>query len=1019
MCGCFYVAFGAYALSSNTKSNANRLFLLTTNSLAIWSFTYSIANSAPTAESSAFWRCMSVFGWSFFHILLLHFALILTKHKIQLNKPINIIILYLPAVINVFLFAPFGYLAERQYKMVPSDFGWRNLLPANIGQHWINFYYIVYTIITFIILIRWWKKLKPHTPLKRHVTYFLISILLPFIAGSITDILPGVLGLKQMPRLTLVFMILPTILLYKILKNHGILIEKSGIVFIPSKSVILPEENRSRLFETASIIFQIGAVGSFFTAYFIAGGNLEKELLLALVVFIFGVFLKYMPYLTKNYTIQNNLFLITSVVGMSFFIITNIATGAVTIWAIYTVFLLYTVVLNSDIHAFLFLVATLITQVVVWIISPKAYAVIDSAQYMKRIFIIVLSFYAMRYLTNEYSAKLQGYKRFAEEQELLETVSANFISIDRDNYKEKIDEMMQISAELLEFDNAYLFEFDVGYENATIINMYAKDIESKLSHFRPGTKFKTADFPEGETLITLKTPLLCEDVTSISVNDAKDQRNFFMSRGINSFFALPIITDEITIGFFVIEYSDRSDKRFTESRLHFLKIIANILGDARKKIFFEERLYYFAYYDDATKLANRNMLIKKLEEIIYNRKESEKIAILDIDIENLRMIKDTFGNDIGEQIMIKSAKILNNILEECCVISRVGEGDFVIVLPNVENTKQIEECADKILDSFLHPVSIGAGIEALFVMVRIGISVCPDDGTDVDTLLKNADLAGYEARNADRWFFFYNTQIDKDIAENTLLTNKLFQSLQNEEFSLEFQPQVSCLTGKTVGIEALLRWTTDDNRRVPPDRFVPMLEQTGLIYDVGLWVLEQALKEHNRLIIKGFSPLRISVNLSVIQFEGKNLIPDFTRIIEESGVDPKYIELEITETVFSKNPENTLEKIHKLKELGVKIAIDDFGRGYSSLNRLKLVPFDKIKIDKDIIDNIDISYKSDPIIEVVIQLARAFKADIIAEGVETKEQADFLKNLDCDEIQGYYFSRPLSSKALEEFLKQE
>ncbi|HHT24763.1 MAG TPA: EAL domain-containing protein [Clostridiaceae bacterium] len=1019
ICGCFYMIFGMHALSSNTKSHANRLFLFVTGSLAIWSFTYSVANSAPTAESSAFWRCMSVFGWSFFHILLLHFALILTNHKFQLNKPINIITFYLPAFINVVLFAPFGLLAERQYKMVPSDFGWRNLLPANIGQYWINIYYISYTVITFIILIRWWKKLEPHTPLKRQVTYFLISILLPFIAGSITDILPGVLGLTQIPRLTLVFMMLPTIFLYIILKKHGILIEKAKIVYIPSDSVILSEENRLRLFETASLIFMIGAAGSFFTAYFIAGGNLKKELLLAVVVFIFGVFLKYMPYMTKNNTIQNKLFLMTSVVGMSFFIITNIDTGAITVWAIYTVFLLFTVVLNDDIHAFLFLVATLITQVVVWIIYPKVYAVIDSAQYMKRIFIIVLSFYAVRYLANEYSSKLQGYKRFAKEQELLEIISANFISINRENIKEKIDEMMKISAEILEFDNAYLFEFDASYENATILNMIAKDIESKSSHFDPGKQFKTADFPEAETLITQNTPLLCEDVTSISVEEAKDQRNFFMSRGINSFFALPVISDDKPIGFFVIEYSERSDKRFTESRIHFLKIIANILGDARKKIFYEERLYYYAYFDQTTKLTNRNMLKKRLEEIISNRKDSEKVAILDIDIENIRMLKDTFGNDTGEQIMKKSATILKNLLEECCEISRIGEGDFVIVLSNIKNTEQIEECVNRIIDSFFHPLSIETGIEALFVMVRIGISVCPDNGIDVDTLLKNADLAGYEARNADKRFLFYNTQIEKNIAENTLLTNKLFRSLQNEEFSLEFQPQVSCETGKTVGIEALLRWTTDDNQRVPPNRFVPMLEQTGLIYDVGLWVLEQALKEHNRLIMKGFSPLRISVNLSVVQFEGKDFIPDITKIIDESQVDPKYIELEITERLFSANPEDTINKLHKLKELGVKIAIDDFGKGYSSLNHLQLVPFDRIKIDKEIIDYIKIEEKSAPIMEVIILLGKTFRAYITAEGVETKEQVDFLQSIDCDEIQGYYFSKPLSSKALEEFLKKE
>ena len=188
---------------------------------------------------------------------------------------------------------------------------------------------------------------------------------------------------------------------------------------------------------------------------------------------------------------------------------------------------------------------------------------------------------------------------------------------------------------------------------------------------------------------------------------------------------------------------------------------------------------------------------------------------------------------------------------------------------------------------------------------------------------------------------------------------------------------------------------------------------------MGLWVLEQALQEHKRLISKRFPPLRVSVNLSVVQFQKECFIPDFTRIIEESGVDPKYIELEITESLFSKDPEDVLNKIYKLKNLGVNIVIDDFGKGYSSLNRLKLVPFDRIKIDKEIIDYIDLDRKTAPITEIIILLGKTFRAGITAEGVETKGQADILRDIHCDEIQGFYYSRPLSPQALEEFLKKE
>jgi len=221
-----------------------------------------------------------------------------------------------------------------------------------------------------------------------------------------------------------------------------------------------------------------------------------------------------------------------------------------------------------------------------------------------------------------------------------------------------------------------------------------------------------------------------------------------------------------------------------------------------------------------------------------------------------------------------------------------------------------------------------------------------------------------------------------------------------------------------VGAEALLRWRIDGDRVVPPNRFIPILEKTGLIYEVGLWVLSETLKQHKRLIEKGFPPLRFSINLSLVQFQSDELVKDFSRIIKESKVDPKYIEMEITENLFFEDPEVLLHKVNKLKDLGVSIAIDDFGKGYSSLNRLQMIPFGRLKIDKDIIDHIAPEKGTTSLTKIIVLLAKTFKARVIAEGVETREQADFLKTIDCDEIQGFHFSKPLVPELLEKFLKK-
>ena len=422
-------------------------------------------------------------------------------------------------------------------------------------------------------------------------------------------------------------------------------------------------------------------------------------------------------------------------------------------------------------------------------------------------------------------------------------------------------------------------------------------------------------------------------------------------------------------------------------------------------------------FDSATKLPNKNMLKKSLEQILHDAGKSEKTAIWDIEIENIWMIDNTFGHAVGEQITIKSAERLKDLFENYLYISSTAEREVVIVLPQHGNKDQIEIQAKKVIDSFSDPILTDTGVEALFVNVNIGIALYPEDGEDADTLLENAHLATHKARITNNKIAFYTEQIRTHIAETTLLSNRLFRARQREEFFLEFQPQISCDTGKIAGVEALLRLKPNGSKKIGPDIFVPILETTGLIHDVGSWVLKQSIREHNRLVSKGFLPLRFSVNVSVVQFQRDDFVDVVAKIIKESGIDPKYIELEITEGALSENFADTVEKMSKLKKVGISFAIDDFGKGYSSLHRLESIPFNRIKIDKSITDNIDLKRKDTTVAEIVVLLAKAFKAYTTAEGAETKAQVDFLKELGCNEIQGYYFSKPLSAERLEEFLR--
>ena len=1020
LCGFFYIGFGTYAVDTNEKSRVNGMFVLLMSSTGSWSYSYALSTSAPTAEASAFWRCLSVFGWGVFYSILLHFVLLLTKTEVRISKWILHTLIYLPAVINILLFAPFGYLGVKQYHMVESDFGWVNILPGNAWSIWLILYYLVFATTSVILLIRRWLKLDPQDPKKRLARNFLISVLVPFFGGIATETVPELLGIKYLPKSVIVFLILPVTMLSLTLRKSGLLLERPAEISLPLKSNQPAEVDRMRMFRTVASIFTAGSSVSFFIGYFAMKRPVRDEIFLAATLLLLGIFIRFIPRITKNHAHQNTLFLVAGAYSLFLIVFRNVDTGAVTIWSIYILFFMFTVILDSKIHLTIYAGLVVLIQIIFSVFYPTITVTIDINAYMTRVALVILTYFAVRRLAEEYTLKLGAHKKLIKEQQVLEAISTNFITISRENAKEKVDEMLEMSAEVLEFDYAYLIAFSEDYDKANVFSTYTKNSESFSLPYHPGMKVKMAELPIAKILIAKGTPMMCENIMDNSFDECEGTRDFLISRGINSFFAYPIQLEGRSVeGMLVFEYYARSDKNLSENRFRFLNMMMNMLSDSRQKTLYEDMLYNSAYFDETTKLANRNMLRKTLEESIRDRKESDKIALLNIELANMRMIKDTFGYDVAEQVMLKSATMLRNLSEASYTLSRTNDGEFVVILPNVEGTEQIEGYANRVLVAFSHPISIDIEIEALFVVPRIGISVYPDDGRDLMTFAQSVDLAGYEAVKNNETIVFYSERMGSYIVENTLFTNKLFKSLENKEFFLEFQPQISCDTGQTVGIEALLRWTTDDNRRVLPDRFIPILEQTGLIYDVGLWVLEQTLLEHKRLIAKGFPPLRVSINLSVVQFEGEDFILDFAKIIEESQVDPKYIELEITESLFSKDLEDVLKKIYELKGLGVRIVMDDFGKGYSTLNRLKLVPFDRLKIDKEIIDYIDVDRKWAPITENIISLARVFEASVTAEGVETKVQADFLKSIDCDEIQGYYYSRPLSSEALEEFLKKE
>jgi len=432
----------------------------------------------------------------------------------------------------------------------------------------------------------------------------------------------------------------------------------------------------------------------------------------------------------------------------------------------------------------------------------------------------------------------------------------------------------------------------------------------------------------------------------------------------------------------------------------------------------EERLDYLAYFDALTGLPNRNLFLNRLEQNISKVDYSKKrIAVLSIDIDRFTLINDTFGPEVGDKVLIEIGKVLSASVREGDTVARFGNDEFEIALIDVADTNDVIFVADRIMKDLSQPMKIMDNeIEATITM---GIAIFPEDGKTANDLLKNSTVARCKAQEQGRKnYCFYTSAIDNKASEMFMLERQLVNALKNREFVLYYQPYVDTDTKKIAGMEALIRWKSPDHGLVPPGKFIPVLEDTGLIIDVGEWILEESFRQIKEWEQKGLPVVPVSVNLSLIQFRQKNLLETVTRLLRELAVNPDLITFEITESAFMQNIDFTISVLDEFKKMGFSLSIDDFGTGYSSLSYLKRFAVDNLKIDISFIRDIATDPDTASIITAIIAMAHSLKIKTIAEGVETEEQWKFLRLLRCDTIQGYFFHKPMPAEEVEKLLRR-
>jgi len=525
--------------------------------------------------------------------------------------------------------------------------------------------------------------------------------------------------------------------------------------------------------------------------------------------------------------------------------------------------------------------------------------------------------------------------------------------------------------------------------------------------YSSGGEFLKADFPRYFSAMETGRRIVISDARNDPATSEMAE-SYLLDNDIYSVLGAPIFYDQDIIGVISHEHIGKP-RKWTVNEQEFSALIASDISlslevDKRKVI--EKDLEHQAYHDSLTGLPNRALLLDRIDQAIRHAKRNKSLlAVLFLDLDNFKQINDSFGHSVGDSVLISISGLLKSALRDMDTIARLGGDEFTILLSEFDKEEEINEITAKLFDTLRQPLLIKGG--ELFVTTSIGISVFPNDGNNPEILLRNADAAMYRAKEKGRnGFEFYTEDMTERALEKVHMITNLNRALEHEEFEVYYQPQYDIHRKQLIGLEALIRWHHPERGLICPDEFLYAAEESGLIVSMDRWLMSQGMQQMKLWNDEGIALGRLSLNLTMQQIDQPDFLEFLMQQMQENDCDGKSLRFEITEGQLMKNPERTIESLNRISALGIKISVDDFGTGHSSLAYLKRLPVDALKIDKEFIRGIPVDEDDVSIVKSIVALAKSMRLDVLAEGVETDEQLDFLNKEGCSLIQGYLFSHP-------------
>ncbi|VDN47496.1 putative Phytochrome-like protein cph2 [Petrocella atlantisensis] len=1004
-----HLFIGIYILNKNKKHHLNKILFFVTLSLAIWSFGFSMENSATSLEKALAWRRVMAVGWGSFFALLVHYIILLTGKENILFNQTRKLLFYSPSIFLILTFSLIPNIAKAQYNLSWTKLGWMNAATGGLMDVIFNLYVVVFSAVALILLIVWRDK-KRSREVRKTKVIIVATLTLAVVFGVISDlVLYRSIGL-EIPQLGVFFAVIPIIGTVYSINIHGLMIARQHRSY--QDDYFLNEKKHQMIFAyTSALIIIIGIVN--IGVYFVSAYTLEDVLGVSGLICLAGILVMFISIYVSRLETQDKLY---------FFINTGLVTYLLIhysgrlannfIWALPVLFLLISILFNYKRFIYAISLTSLIYHAHDWAFNQGQIIDITYMDWTLQISFYILIFLSVLLVNNYLNDKLLLNQRYIINHQNLAQLSSDFITIDKNTIEKKTLELLDVANKLLDASCGHAIKYPREGQS------FGESIQTSNQCHVEYTTLDTIKYGLGE----LSDSFFNGEIIQIFdlENHVQQNDNFRCivdNNRARSMILIPVTRGNDNQGHLMFLSGKR--KQWGNEEEESLIILRNILSDAWDKIDSQNNINELAYSDLLTGLSNRKMFQIHMDEILRISKRSNlQLGIMFLDLDDFKYINDTLGHDAGDELL----RIIGNRIKENLrlqdIACRFGGDEFLVIIPGVASINELQSIVENIMSTF--EVDVNIKNHMLKVAASAGIAVYPEDGNASETLVKHADMAMYKAKALGKnKYVFCNDSMKRETGERTKLLKDLHYALVNDELFLMFQPQVNCDKNLISGFEALVRWQHPQKGMISPGVFIPLAEQSGLIHEIGEWVLINACKQSYTWRKEGFDQHIMAVNLSVEQLKDERIIDKVTRIIGTYHMDPKYLELEVTESVAIHEEDDVIQRLAQFREMGISIAIDDFGTEYSSLSRLKRLPIDRLKLAMEFVRNVDQSEKDQAVAKVIIDLAKNMKFRLIAEGVERKEELDFLMSNGCSEFQGYYFYRPMRVDEINSFEGQE